>query len=345
MSNEFEYQIKQWNDIKEDYSKGSLIIGNGASMALHSKFGFSSLKEEAEKLELFNHDISKLFNEFETSDFELILRLVWHAKLINEKLQIEDKKTNEAYENIKNALIQVVREVHCSRDHIADQLSQLYEFTKYFSTIVSLNYDLLLYWIRMYGNDLKINNDGHIFKDCFIGGGVFDHDWEKFQKPYRSEKAITLTFYQHGSLAIFRDIFNTEKKLKALEDSKLLDTITQHWTDDKIPLFVAEGTGEKKKESIKTSPYLSTVFYEVLPSLIKDKDKTNLVIYGWGMGQQESHLIEQIFKPESKGKVAISTYSKDQKECHRISTEIKKLAPHVEVEFFDSQSSGCWNNP
>lgn len=342
MSNEFEYQIKQWNDIKDDYSKGSLIIGNGASMALHSKFGFSSLKEEAEKLELFNHDISKLFNEFETSDFELILRLVWHAKLINEKLQIEDKKTNEAYENIKNALIQVVREVHCSRDHIADQLPQLYEFTKCFSTIVSLNYDLLLYWIRMYGNDLKINNDGHIFKDCFIGG-VFNHDWEKFQKPYRSEKAITLTFYQHGSLAIFRDIFDTEKKLKALEDSKLLDTITQHWTDDKIPLFVAEGTGEKKKESIKTSPYLSTVFYEVLPSLIKDK--TNLVIYGWGMGKQESHLVDQIFKHKLSGKIAISTYSKDQSECHRIYTEINKLAPQVEVEFFDSQSSGCWNNP
>ena len=96
MSNEFEYQIKQWNDIKEDYSKGSLIIGNGASMALHSKFGFSSLKEEAEKLELFNHDISKLFNEFETSDFELILRLVWHAKLINEKLNIEDCKNKSS---------------------------------------------------------------------------------------------------------------------------------------------------------------------------------------------------------------------------------------------------------
>ena len=42
MSNEFEYQIKEWGDIKEDYSKGSLIIGNGASMALHSKFGFNS---------------------------------------------------------------------------------------------------------------------------------------------------------------------------------------------------------------------------------------------------------------------------------------------------------------
>lgn len=85
-------------------------------MALHSKFGFSSLKEKAEELLLFNEDISMLFKEFDTTDFELILRLVWHAKLINEKLNIEDCKTNQAYENIKNALIQVVREVHCTRD-------------------------------------------------------------------------------------------------------------------------------------------------------------------------------------------------------------------------------------
>lgn len=42
-----------------------------------------------------------LFQEFDTTDFELILRLVWHAKLINEKLRIEESTTNKAYENIK----------------------------------------------------------------------------------------------------------------------------------------------------------------------------------------------------------------------------------------------------
>lgn len=76
-----------------------------------------------------------LFQEFDTTDFELILRLVWHAKLINEKLRIEESTTNKAYENIKNVLIQVVRAVHCSRDLIAGQFPQLYEFTKCLSTI------------------------------------------------------------------------------------------------------------------------------------------------------------------------------------------------------------------
>lgn len=342
MNKSFSYEIKQWNDIKDDYVGASLIIGNGASIALHKEFDFRSLKKKAEELQLFDEDVAMLFNEFKTSDFELILRLVWHAKLVNEKLKIKDQKTDEAYQNIKNALIKVVQEVHCPRAHIQDQLPQLYEFTKSFSTIVSLNYDLLMYWILMYGNDTEINDDGHVFKDCFIGGGAFDQDWERFRNSYRQEKTITLTFYQHGNLAIFRDIFNDEKKVKTSEHLQLLETITQYWTDDKIPLFIADGTGEKKGESIKISPYLSTIYYEVLPSLISET--YNLVIYGWGMGQQESHLVKQIFKYQSTAKVAISTYSKDQGECHRICTEIKTLAPKVEVEFFDSQSSGCWNN-
>ena len=343
MNAEFIYPINQWNDIKGSYKNGSLIIGNGASMALHSKFGFSSLKEEAEKLKLFNEDISKLFTEFDTCDFELILRLVWHAKLVNSHLGINDPKIDEAYENIRTALIHVVQEVHCEHAEIANKLPQLYQFTKDFQTIVSLNYDLILYWIRMYGNDKNINNDGHTFKDCFIGNGEFDHDWERFRQPYGgNQKDVTLTFYQHGNLSILRDAKNTENKLQRDYSKSLLEVITSQWSDEKIPLFVAEGTGAKKLESIKSSPYLSTIFYEVLSNLITKT--TNLVIYGWGMGDQEDHLIQQIFKARTVGKVAISTYSKDQDECHRIFRLIKEIAPNIEIEFFDSQSSGCWNN-
>jgi len=35
--------IKQWVDIKTDFEAGSLILGNGASMAVSGKFGYSSL--------------------------------------------------------------------------------------------------------------------------------------------------------------------------------------------------------------------------------------------------------------------------------------------------------------
>lgn len=64
-----------------------------------------------------------------------------------------------------------------------------------------------------------------------------------------------------------------------------------------------------------------------------------------GVGEQESHLIQQVIKEDAVGKIAISTYSKDQNECHRINTLIKEISSNIEIEFFDSQSEGCWNNP
>lgn len=342
MTDGFEYAIKDWAEIKDNYENGNLIIGNGASVALHQKFRFDSLKEEAEKLRLFNDDISKLFIEFDTSDFELILRLVWHAKLINKHLGIVDQKLDSAYENIKQALIKVVKEVHCEHSDIADQLPQLYQFTKQFRTVVSLNYDLILYWILMYGNR---NEDGHRFKDCFQGSGLFRNNWQDLRNPIRKEKEVTLSLYQHGNLSIFRDAKNTETKVQRGDFEDLLEVITSQWEDNKIPLFVAEGTGTKKLESIKSSSYLSTIFYEVLPDLITQK--ANLVIYGWSLGKQESHLVKQIFKNKQSGKVAISIFQNNQEECHRIYRLIKneKVAPNIEIEFFDSQSSGCWNNP
>lgn len=342
MTDGFEYAIKDWAEIKDNYENGNLIIGNGASVALHQKFRFDSLKEEAEKLRLFNDDISKLFIEFDTSDFELILRLVWHAKLINKHLGIVDQKLDSAYENIKQALIKVVKEVHCEHSDIADQLPQLYQFTKQFRTVVSLNYDLILYWILMYGNR---NEDGHRFKDCFQGSGLFRNNWQDLRNPIRKEKEVTLSLYQHGNLSIFRDAKNTETKVQRGDFEGLLEVITSQWEDNKIPLFVAEGTGTKKLESIKSSSYLSTIFYEVLPDLITQK--ANLVIYGWSLGKQESHLVKQIFKNNQSGKVAISIFQNNQEECHRIYRLIKneKVAPNIEIEFFDSQSSGCWNNP
>lgn len=335
MTDGFEYAIKDWAEIKDNYENGNLIIGNGASVALHQKFRFDSLKEEAEKLRLFNDDISKLFIEFDTSDFELILRLVWHAKLINKHLGIVDQKLDSAYENIKQALIKVVKEVHCEHSDIADQLPQLYQFTKQFRTVVSLNYDLILYWILMYGNR---NEDGHRFKDCFQGSGLFRNNWQDLRNPIRKEKEVTLSLYQHGNLSIFRDAKNTETKVQRGDFEGLLEVITSQWEDNKIPLFVAEGTGTKKLESIKSSSYLSTIFYEVLPDLITQK--ANLVIYGWSLGKQESHLVKQIFKNKQSGKVAISIFQNNQEECHRIYRLIKneKVAPNIEIEFFDSQS-------
>ncbi len=180
---------------------------------------------------LFDDDVSKLFAKFETDDFEKVLRFVWHAKLVNKFLDVNDTATDKAYENIKQALISVVKEVHCLHClhcDIADELPRLYRFTKQFRTIVSLNYDLILYWVRMYGESLQ---DGHTFKDGFKNGGDIYWDWESLKHPYYLEpeqKDITRTFYQHGNLSIFRFANDIERKVKRRSNSDLLEIVAEN---------------------------------------------------------------------------------------------------------------------
>lgn len=84
--------IEQWLDIADDFTE-SLLLGNGASRAVDNCFSYDSLKLRAEERGLFNQNVTKLFRYFNTSDFELVLRLIWQASNVNKALDIEDKDT------------------------------------------------------------------------------------------------------------------------------------------------------------------------------------------------------------------------------------------------------------
>ncbi|WP_432208370.1 DUF4917 family protein [Acinetobacter variabilis] len=40
----------------------------------------------------------------------------------------------------------------------------------------------------------------------------------------------------------------------------------------------------------------------------------------------------------------MSVFENNQDYCHRVERLINKINSNIKVEFFDSQSSGCWNN-
>lgn len=350
-----EFKIYEWEDIESKFNDSTLLIGNGSSVALDDSFSYRSLKKYAENKESFNDDVLELFDEFDTDDFELILRLVWHATVINEKLGVRDKKTKRAYENVREALINTVRDIHSSYYIVENSLPYLYDFTKKFRTIISLNYDLIMYWILMYGNN---KSDGHKFKDCFING-TFKRDWYELRNRLR-ETENTLVFYPHGNLCLARNILDEEIKIET-NGINLLDTILNEWHNEEvIPLFISEGTKEKKLKSIETSAYLSIVFHEVLPQILKvyksraDMYSNNLVIYGWSLGEHDEHILKKILKPVnnenrnfSRNRLAISIFEPTQEKCFDIYQKIKKvLGEEVKMKlyFFDSRNAGCWNN-
>lgn len=209
---------------------------------------------------------------------------------------------------------------------IAERLDKAVDFLLQFKTVLSLNYDVLVYWAMMKGIDRLQNN----FADCFVNQ-LFQYDWENFHNRYN-----TLVFYPHGNLIIGRDINGVESKISADNISNLIDTIIQKWTEEELaPVFVSEGTSEQKKITIDRSPYLSTVFNEVIPKIGE-----KVVIYGWALSVQDNHIIE-VIKNGSIRKFAISAHgasNRYEENCARI----RRILNGFDVVFFDRESEGCW---
>lgn len=325
-------EIIQWADLQADFTDG-LLLGNGASMAVHDGFRYTSLLDAAHTQGHLTEEVAAVFGAFNEYDFELVLRRLWQAKLVNQALGIPAGQVEEAYSQVRTALIATVRDIHITYDNALPHLGDIFKFMGKFKTVVSLNYDLIVYWAAMYSRNWKPN----WFKDCF-NAGAFSDDWKRLRQPWGAATGSTLYFYPHGNLALTRSRGEVESKIAA-GGGALLDAILENWTGgDAVPLFVCEGTSVHKKNSIRASSYLERVYREVLPDL-----GHSLVIYGWGIGEQEQHILEQINRANCQ-RVAVSVWGEDQAYAQRAEEKLRSIGI-VDVRFFNSLSPGCWNNP
>ncbi|EPY2324656.1 DUF4917 family protein [Escherichia coli] len=329
------HAIMPWAQIAPNYHRNTILLGNGASIAVSPVLDYGSLLAYAHRAGLLTHDMNRLFQFFRTSDFEMILRLVWQASNVNRSLQIPDNRTHQAYLNVRNCLIQAVRDIHPEYEQVSDKLPNMYQFLKGFDTVLSLNYDLLIYWTMTYGFDIQ---DGHLFKDCFLWNGIFDDAWWRFRDTFR-ERTKTLVFYPHGSLALCRNVVEQEFKIHNAGEG-LLEAILEEWRSEQaVPLFVSEGTMQQKVSSIQNSYYLSTVYREVLTS-----QRPSLTILGWGLGEHDRHILKRM-RGTGIQRVAVSVYRWNQVYCNHAYQVIQDDLGPVRVDFFDSESPGCWVHP
>lgn len=296
-----EEQIHSWGDISKDF-KSTILLGNGSSVAIDKRFSYASLINTARELGLVTPPVQRVFDYLGTEDFELVLSLLWRTYHVNAALEIKETITRETYEQVRTALVKAVRTNHAQYALVQPHVPQIYEFLRQFRAVISLNYDLVLYWAMMSGNE-KL---GRWFKDCFISG-TFDRDWRRLMKPYRAE-GTTLVFYPHGNLILATALTGEERKL-AREDEfdDLLDRVTREWErGDVIPLFVSEGTNRQKLTAIRRSDYLSVVYDSILPA-----PRQSLVIYGSSLGDNDRHILDQLLASQPT-RIAISVYRGDK---------------------------------
>lgn len=331
------HQIFNWMDICDAFSE-SILLGNGASISVDPRFRYNSLKEHAIRNGLLTENVQRLFEFFETDDFELVLRLVWQANKVNSALLIVDGQTRLAYEHVRSCLIEAVRNIHPEHFEVEHQFPHIANFLARFHTVFSLNYDLTLYWVIMYANR---HYNGHTFKDCMVHGR-FDSEWFRFKESLNAwDQRVTLIFYPHGSLVLARDVLEQECKLGSQGGADLLRSILTRWQSGSVvPLFVSEGTSNQKIAAIQNSHYLNTVYREIIPNI-----GGSLTIFGWSLSEHDIHILRRIGK-SNVARIAVSVLGNDQAYCGRVSQMIAdNIGQDVEVIFFNCESEGCWNRP
>ncbi|MCA9130857.1 MAG: DUF4917 family protein [Planctomycetales bacterium] len=329
--------IDTWAKVSaENWS--AILLGNGASIAINKDFAYPTLHSVADAKGLLATTVP-IFAKLGTTDFEHVLLACWYAEQVNVALGTPSADISAAYAEVRTALIQAVHSVHPVHADVAADLQRAGTFASAFPTVVSLNYDLTLYWAMLLFNAAN----GSWFKDAFHHG-EFQTDWGYLHKPLPPATGATLVFYPHGSLSVARDYIGDETKI-AVAAGDLLETITHRWSSGRyVPVFVSEGTSKQKVAAIRRSHYLTNVYEKVLPRLGE-----SLVVYGWSFDERDQHVLDAISaNPPKRMAVSVFTGEPDgnqQAFCHQVLKAAGRSLPETAVMFFDSQSPGCWNNP
>ena len=314
---ELDDELSSWDKIKEECDWSGLLLGNGFSQNIWSKFGYQSLFQTAAAVAGAHLDASdiKLFERLRTKNFELVLSALSTTKLISEALELNLDEISRREISIKQALIQAVHSVHVPwarvEENILNHIST--ELSKY-SNIYCTNYDLLSYWsiMRQPGN----------FRDYFWAGEGFDiSNTEVWGKK-------TILHYIHGGLHLYRRPTGQTLKRRADENGNLLDAFGTPYKEA-VPLFISEGTANEKLSSIYRSDYLSFVFSQLVA------DDSPIVVFGSSLSAPDKHIVDAIGKHKGRS-VAVSIRKSEN--IRKRKAEIIAAIPDVDVKFFDAET-------
>ena len=308
-----------WADL-ETQSWGSLLLGNGFSINIWSRFGYKSLFDVAKGDDIqpsLDESSVELFKKLGTSNFEDVLRALYYARMVDEQLNSpQQKEISALYSGIKNSLAGAVNYAHVP--HGFTGLPAVNQAFRTFGSIFTTNYDLIPYWAIM-------QEDVWRFRDLFWGdNNTFDPN----NTALVADRCVI--YYLHGAIHLVELLDGKTKKLTANginSLSELFDLAHPEY----FPLFISEGTSAGKLSRIKRNDYLRFAFekFQALDG--------NLVVLGHSLNKDyDQHLIDALSGSELTS-MAIGVWPHQKAEeirvlKSRLLAEISKK----KVYFFDS---------
>lgn len=335
------YESKSFQKLLEECGgEKSIILGNGFGLSFDAAMGGNYFNWNS-LLSLCDIEVgSELYRLLSENrfDFELV-----HQKLNNaidvlklyEPLPLITLKLEQEILHLREQLIVAVGSSHppsfSSNANSENQQKELdakvencRKFLREFSKIFTLNYDLLLYWVRCY-------------KNKHLGQDSFSKDENHGLVFIRNDEADYL--FPHGSLFIYRD-GRSETKSGSSKDKPILARLKSNIEKGKFPMCISEGTGEQKLKEIEKNHYLLFAY-----NMIK-KSKGTIFTFGCSfLDGKDSHIIEAICN-SSATRVVIGEYKPNKVSEARLVLEFErakeKLGSNIEVVIANSADTQIW---
>lgn len=306
------FGLDTWNVVKKKRDWTSLLLGNGASIAVSDGFRYSSLFQVAP----LNSSDRDVFAALETSNFEEVLNHLRISELICTQLNHASGDVATRHKSIRRALIDAVDDHHVSWLDVnqADRLETISAALRQYAAVFTTNYDLLVYWAMM------IDGAGTGFGDLFWNSS---HTFDPFDTEVRDDK--TIVYWLHGGLHLFTNTWGQAVK-RAGGALNLLEAFA---SAPEPPLFISEGTWRRKRRAIRRSQYLEHAY----AALAGGED--DIVVLGQSLSVQDSHIVQAIRRDPSR-RLAFGIYPASQTKVNRQRAEISDLLNGSRVWFFDS---------
>jgi len=346
-------EYKSFNKCIEEAKEGKghchLMLGNGFSISLFPNiFNYSKLKEAA-KLK----GLQPLFDSFQTNDYEYVMRKIIDAKIV---LSAIDKKgdsliqhLDDLYCKLSNTLIETIATNH-PENPFAITEQQYQSCRKFLSLfdggkIYTFNYDLLLYWVFMHFKD---SSDPKLQLSCDDGFRTSTNNEDNIVWEIGAERIQTI-YYIHGALHIVSNNHVIEKCIWKNGQQTIIEQVRRNLLNNKLPLFVCEGSRDHKKERIHSNGYLARSFASM------KSIGGSLFIFGHSIRDEDDHVFDLILKNNKTLKnLFIGVYgdyksSENQKiinKLHLWDKNQNNLAQksRKKITVYQSEDVNVWNN-
>lgn len=338
--------------LKKSDGKKNLLLGNGFSIDLFPDiFHYGSLFKNAE----FNNAtaIEDIFSELRTEDFELVVQALENAATIlpcfrnkgEYDLQAITLQMKDYAKEIKLTLVNTIASRHPERPGsiTEEQYEMCTNFLGYFlkdpnkGTLYTLNYDILLYWSLMHG----LEKEKFTFNDGFSTNAEECPYYVVWNNPSHG----TNVYYLHGALHLFDAGHELKKYSWRQTNIALIDQTREAISKNFFPLFVSEGTHEKKLNKIFHHAYLS----KGLRSL--SEISGSLFIHGMSFSDNDKHILTCIENNKNLKKLFVGLHDSPDLEHNRLivdkANNLSQNRPPnkiLDVSFYDSKTANVWRH-